>query len=107
MVNQEPTGLIPPSPKRVPHPANGMTAHVRMGDGAVMSIIDPTHDSGLIWSLTWGNVEAVRYAAAGVLDSYNYLLSGAINTTEAIRRLRLLRTAHRELTPSPNPQDER
>jgi len=96
-----------PNPQRVPHPANGMTAHVGVGDGAVMAIIDPTHESGLIWTLTWGNVESVRYVAAGVLDSYDYLLSSAISTAEAIRRLRLLRAARRDCTPSTNPQDER
>jgi hypothetical protein len=84
-----------------------MVARVEVGDGAVMSIVDPTHDGGLIWTLTWGNVESVRYVAAGVLDSYDYLLSSAISTAEAIRRIRLLRAARRDGTPSHNPQDER
>lgn len=81
------------------HPADGMTAVVQMGDGAAHNIINPQsfEDGGPGWHLTWGNVEGVRYTAASLLDSYDYLLSGAITMAEATRRLRLLRNARKEL----------
>ena len=63
-----------------------------------MSILDPrSFENGSVgWHLTWGNVEGVRYVAAGLLESYDYLLSGDINQTEAVRRLRLLRAKRKE-----------
>jgi len=92
-----PVGLIAPHPARKPHPANGMTAEVHVGDGAVMTIIDPTHDTGLEWVMRYGTPEPFRYSAASVLDSYAYLLSGEISTAEAVRRLRIIRQAHKAL----------
>lgn len=95
--DNRPLGLVPPHPDRKPHPCNGMRAEVHCGDGAYMSIKDPTADTGIGWTLRYGDPEVVRYVAAGVLDSYDYLLSDEITATEAIRRLRLLRAARRAL----------
>jgi hypothetical protein len=76
-----------------------LTAEVSCGDGAFMSIIDPRsfEDGGLEWRLRYGNPATIRYIAAGVVESYDYLLSAEISTKEAIRRLRLLRSARRAL----------
>ena len=75
------------------HPADGMTAQVALGDGAVATIIDPQSfkNGGPEWVCRYGNVESIRYTIASLLESYDYLLSDNINTTEAIRRLRILR----------------
>lgn len=87
--------------KAHPHPADGMTAHVDLGDGASSRILNPQsfEDGGLCWSLTWwDSAEPLRYVASSVIEDYDYLLSGAITTGEAIRRLRILRSARRHLT---------
>jgi hypothetical protein len=70
---------------------------VPVGGGAVMAASNPSVDGGLEWQLRYGSPEAVRFVAAEVLASYDYLCSQNINTGEAIRRLRLLRkaSAHR------------
>lgn len=75
------------------HPADGMTVRVPVGDGAVHEIIDPRsfEDGGLEWTMRYGNPETVRYSAASIIDSYDYLLSDHITLTEATRRLRILR----------------
>jgi hypothetical protein len=82
------------------HPANGMTAQVHLGGSAFSSIINPWSFSngGIEWHLRYGNLEGVRYVAAGLIESYDYLLSEAISFKEAARRLRLLRAARRELS---------
>lgn len=87
------------SVSKPPHPADGLTAHVELGDGAVSRILDPLsfEDGGMVWRLTYGNAEPIKYVAASVIESYDYLLSGAINMQEATRRLRLLRAARRQL----------
>lgn len=79
------------------HPADGMVIDISMGGGAVVSIINPQsfEYGGPEWVCRYGNVEGIRYAVAGLLDSYDYLLSGAINMTEATRRLRLMRAVRR------------
>lgn len=81
------------------HPADGMTAHVNVGDGAVMSIINPAsfENGGPEWVMRYGNPEGIRFAVAGLLESYDYLLSGEINAAEATRRLRLMRNARAAL----------
>jgi hypothetical protein len=96
------------------HPADGMTAYVPVGDGATMSIIDPRSfaDGGPEWVMRYGNPEGIRFAVAGLLESYDYLLSRNITTGEAIRRLRLMRAeraalsathpANVQRTPSPH-----
>ena len=63
-----------------------------------MDIIDPRsfEDGGPEWVMRYGKPESIRYAVASLLDSYDYLLSGEINITEATRRLRLLRSARKE-----------
>lgn len=83
-----------------PHPADGLTAQVALGDGAVSTIINPQSfaDGGPEWRCRYGDVESIRYTAASLLESYDYLLSDAINTTEAIRRLRLLRAGRLALS---------
>lgn len=93
-----PVGLVPAHPNRRPHPANGMTAEVHLGDGAYASIIDPSsfNDGGAEWVMRYGDPESIRYTVASLLSSYDYLLSGAINMTEATRQLRILRQARRD-----------
>lgn len=75
------------------HPADGMTLEVHVGDGAYMSLVDPRsfEDGGIEWNLRYGNVEDIRFSAASIVSSFDYLLCGEITTTEAIRRLRIMR----------------
>lgn len=76
-----------------------LTAEINCGDGAVMTIVDPRsfEDGGVGWKLRYGNPDGVRYTAASLIDSYDYLLSGEITTQEATRRLRLLRAGRQAL----------
>lgn len=92
-------GLVPTHPRRVEHFCNDMVREVHTGGGAYMSIVNPWRDSGLEWQLRYGAANDVRYVAASVVASYDYLLSSEITTAEAIRRLRVLRAAHRQLDP--------
>lgn len=96
-----PAGHVRPSIKSMPngHPADGMTAQVSLGGGAVSTIIDPRSfaDGGPEWVCRYGNVESIRYTVASLLESYDYLLSANIPTKEATRRLRLLRVARSAL----------
>lgn len=82
------------------HPADGMTADVSMGDGAVMTIINPGSfvDGGPEWTCRYGDIAAIRYSVAGLLESYDYLLSDNINMSEATRRLRTMRNARAALS---------
>jgi hypothetical protein len=82
-----------------PHPADGMTATVCIGDGAFSTILNPAsfNNGSLGWTLTYGNAQAVRLTARSVIESYDYLLSGATTMKDATRRLRLLRNARRDL----------
>lgn len=83
-----------------PHPADGMTVHVSVEDGAVMTIINPQSfaDGGPEWVMRYGNPEGVRYAVASLLESYDGLLSDDITMKEATRRLRLVRDARAALS---------
>lgn len=78
-----------------PQPFDGMSQHVDCGDGAVMEIIDPRsfEDGGPEWVMRYGDPKSIRYGVAALLESYDYLISHAISTKEAIRRLRLMRQA--------------
>jgi hypothetical protein len=89
------------------HPANGMTAKVHLGGGAFSSIMNPWsfEDGGVEWQLRYGNPDGIRYSAASLLASYDYLLSGAISFEEAKRRLRILRAARRELWNEPTQEE--
>ena len=90
------------------HPADGKVAHVDCGDGAQMTIKDPTAETGLVWILTWGNAESVKYTVGSILQSFDYLISDSIGQGEADRRLRLLRSAWKELVlHGPLPELER
>ena len=95
------TGAVRPrnGPPDRPHPADGMVADVECGDGAKMTIINPQsfEHGGPEWTMRYGNPEGVRYTVAGLLESYDYLLSGEITMKEATRRLRLLRNARAAL----------
>ena len=84
------------------HPADGLTAKVALGGGAVSTIINPQSfaDGGPEWRCRYGDVEGIRYTVASLLESYDYLLSDAINMTEATRRLRLLRAGRAALDAS-------
>lgn len=99
-------GLVPIHPERVSHFCNDMTREVHVGDSAYMSIVNPWDDSGIEWQLRYGRSDAVRYCAASVIASYDYLLSSEITLAEATRRLRILRQARRQLRPSPGAADE-
>lgn len=79
------------------HPADGKVAHASYGDDWHMSLKDPTAETGLVWIMTYGNVESVRYCVASILESYDYLLSGEITHAEATKRLRMLRGARQAL----------
>lgn len=85
------------------HPADGLTAHVQFGDGAVGTIANPQSyaDGGPVWLMTWGDPLAIRYSVASMLSSYDYLLSEDINMAEATRRLRLMRRARHQLSRTP------
>lgn len=90
-----------PWPKRsMPngHPADGMTLQVVVGDDVAHTIVDPRsfEDGGLAWTLTYGDPSSVAHVAAGAIESFDYLLCGRITTTEAIRRLRILRKTRAE-----------
>lgn len=84
-----------------------LTAEINCGDGAVMSIVDPRsfEDGGIGWTLRYGDPGGVRYTAASLIDSYDYLLSGEITMQEATRRLRLLRAARRALLAALTPSE--
>ncbi len=90
-----------------PPPANGMTAQVHLGDNAFSRVLNPlsSENGGLEWALRYGSPESVRYVAASVIASYDYLLSGVISFEEAARRLRILRAARRVLSKVPNRKD--
>jgi hypothetical protein len=82
------------------HPADGMTAQVKLGDGAVCSIINPQSfaDGGPEWQMRYGDPVGIRYSVASLLESYDGLLCGAITMKEATRRLRVMRQARAALT---------
>lgn len=77
-------------------PARDCTISVDCGDGAVMTAVNPYSQDSVGWAVRYGNVIRMRYVAASVIDSYDYLLSADINMKEATRRLRLLRSARVE-----------
>lgn len=79
------------------HPADGKVAHASYGNDWHMSFKDPTAETGLVWIMTWGNVEGVRYSVASILESYDYLLGSDITHVEATKRLRMLRGARAAL----------
>jgi hypothetical protein len=81
------------------HPADGMTAIISMGDGAYSTIINPrsSHDGGPEWVMRYGAPESIRYTVAGLLETFDYLLSDAIPLKEATRRLRIMRAVRRDL----------
>lgn len=83
---------------RPPHPADGMTVYVPVGDGAAMCIIDPRSfgNGGPEWVMRYGNAESIRFAVASLLSSYDYLLCDGITQGEATRRLRLMRAKIKE-----------
>jgi hypothetical protein len=103
-----PAGFDPSRAVRVieskshPHFADGLVAQVALGDGAYSSILNPRsfEDGGLAWRLTWGDAHKVRYVAASVIESYDYLLSPHLTMREATDRLRKLRAARKHLCDS-------
>jgi hypothetical protein len=86
-----------------PHPADGMTVEISLGGGAYSTIINPLsfEDGGPEWVMRYGNPESIRYSVASLLSTYDYLLSDAINMTEATRRLRIMRAERRALLSNP------
>lgn len=81
-----------------------LTIEVPVGDGASMSIVNPQsfEDGGTEWICRYGNIESIRYTLAGLIESYDYLLSGEISMNEATRRLRLMRSARRAALEPPH-----
>ncbi|AKG94540.1 hypothetical protein Shpa_29 [Paracoccus phage Shpa] len=82
-----------------PHRADGLTAHVNLGDGATARIVNPQSfaDGGPEWRMRYGQVEPIRYVIASLIGSYDDLLSGDITMKEATRRLSLMRQARAAL----------
>lgn len=82
-----------------PHPADGLTAKVQLGDGAVATIINPQSfaEGGPEWIMRYGDPVGIRYAVASLLESYGGLLSDEITTADAIARLRIMRKARMDL----------
>jgi hypothetical protein len=78
-------------------PVRGCTAQVACGDGAVMTIVNPYTEDSVEWGLRYGSADRMRYVAASLISSYDYLLSNEITAKEAIRRLRLMRARRIEL----------
>ena len=74
-----------------------LTIEVDCGGGAFMTIADPRsfEVGGVEWRLRYGNPEQVRFVAAALVGSYDFLLSGEITQQEAERRLRLMRQVRR------------
>jgi len=85
-----------------------LTASIDTGGGSVMEIIDPRSfaDGGPEWIMRYGNPESERYTIASLLASYDYLLSHAIPTSEAIRRLRLMRAGRAALAAASPTKDQ-
>jgi hypothetical protein len=77
--------------------AEQLTVPIHVGGGAMMFIENTKADPRIEWLLRYSrdlnDPQAGRFSAAAVVESYTYLLSRNISTAEAIRRLRLLRTA--------------
>jgi hypothetical protein len=76
-----------------------LTIRVEHGDGAVGSIPDPAafEDGGLEWCLRYApQHHNCNLQAAGVVSTFDYLLSGNTTMKEATRRLRQMRAARRE-----------
>ena len=68
-----------------------------------MSIVDPRsfEDGGIEWRLRYTKIDETKkdkLVAASIISSYDYLLSDAMTTKEAINRLRILRKARALLT---------
>lgn len=87
----------------------GLVQWVKLGGGATMCIVSPQDDPALEWVLRYGDVEAVRYSAAAVVASYDYLVGEPISMKEATRRLRIARKAYRDASAlqPPVPKDIR
>lgn len=83
-----------------PHLADGMTAHVCIGDGAYSTIPNPQSygHGGIVWHLTYATEGPYRLSAASIIGSFDYLLSDDITMEEATHRLALLRKARAALT---------
>ena len=81
-----------------------LTITVDVGDGAVMTLPNPAAyiDGGLEWQLRYGNAVAVRFIAANLVSSYDYILSKNITSKEAMRRLVIMRKAYHEANTTPN-----
>ena len=84
---------------KYPHPADGMTAQVNVGDNAAMTIINPQSfaKGGAEWVMRYGDPVSIRYTVASLLSSYDGLLDDSISMKEATRRLRLMRAARRAM----------
>ena len=97
--DHKPAGTYRISVSHPAHPADGMTATISMGDGAYSTIINPQSfaDGGPEWVMRYGRPESIRYVVAGLLETFDYLLSDSINMTEATRRLRIMRAVRRDL----------
>lgn len=79
---------------------------VDCGNGAQMTIPNAAnHDTHIEWQQRYASVtqlEKNRFVVASMLESYDYLLSGAITEAEAIKRLKQMRKARKETLSLPN-----
>lgn len=76
-----------------------LTLHVDHGGGAVGSIPDPAafENGGLEWCLRYApQANNCHLQAAGVVSTFDYLLSPNITMKEATRRIRQMRAARRD-----------
>lgn len=96
---QNAEGVYRVSTSRNPHPADGMTAVISMGDGAYSTIINPQsfENGGAEWVMRYGDPGSIRFTVASLLETFDYLLSDNINMTEATLRLRIMRAVRRAL----------
>ncbi len=81
------------------HPADGMTAIISMGGGAYSTIANPQsiENGGPEWVMRYGAPESIRYTVAGLLETFDYLLSDSISMKDATDRLRIMRAVRRDL----------
>ena len=81
------------APEEMADLLKGILIHVDHGSGAFGSIPNPRHEMGLEWALRYGNPALVRFVAASVVETFDYLISDQITMKEATARLRQFRAA--------------
>jgi hypothetical protein len=99
MFDQSKTTAKPRSVSTPPHPADGLTLDVTVGENAHMTIPDPRADSGAEWIMRYGDQRSIadtRFTIASLLSSYSDLLDPTVPMHVAVRRLRSMRQDFKE-----------